>query len=441
MTQIKVNLTNIRLIKELEVDMISGNLYYIKGGNQKGKTTLTNAITSLLDGNINRNMLTSGEQTGEISGTIIGADDKPYKVIINLKNEKAPSFTIINPKMGKSTRKGDLQPIFGYNNVTVETFMGWGLTPTGRKKQAEMFTNLLPADARKRLQQIDDAINETTGADYLERRNLGQQIEVMKETHASPTEQEIKLAEKLSSWQQSIVQMEENFAVGKRLMSTYEKELSDHEYKKRSTLANKSRLEDEIARLTRELATVNETLEIIDKEAPKKPSVTQEALDTLESQIIKGREAITNAVIANNKIQSYEIIKTSLETKQTRYKELTEKIKKEKDEKIVLIQKNLNIPNVSIEAGELLYEDETGKYPVNEESISYSRGAMIVIDLLKRLNPEYPILCLGKSSQFDMKTINIFADIAEKEDAIIILDYVTPDPDQDLTIECFEKTI
>jgi hypothetical protein len=441
MTKIKFALTNVRLIKKLEAEMVSGHLYYIKGGNQKGKTTTINAITSLLDGNLGKNMLTSGEVSGEISGTIIGADDKPYNVTINLKNEKSPSFTIINPDMSKSTRKGDLKDIFGYNTVTVETFMGWGLTEPGRRNQAEMFMKLLPQEVQIELNGIELDINSRDGILYTERTTTGQQINLMKDMNVAPSEKEIEIAGKLPQWTEQIKKMEEYYQANAVMLSNYEASVNIHKEKTASVTNNITHLEERIKDLQLQLQTQQELLKQLNDNPVAPIQVTKETQEEYQSKLSNARAAITTATLAEDKVKKYNESKANLQKKEARYKELTDTIEQKKRTKAALVKTHLNIPNVSIEDGELMYQDETGKYPVTEESISYSRGAAIVLDLLKRLNPNYPILCLGKSSEFDLATQHKFAELAEKENAIVILDYVTENPSQDLIIECFEQTL
>ena len=83
----KLQLSNFQVIKEFDADF-TGNVYFIKGDNELGKSTLLKAIGALLTGNRD-DVLRNGETKG-FAKMVIGDDGEEYEVSL--------SFTEANPR-------------------------------------------------------------------------------------------------------------------------------------------------------------------------------------------------------------------------------------------------------------------------------------------------------------------------------------------------------
>lgn len=433
--EIKTELTNLGLIENISAEFKSGNVYFVRGGNNKGKTTFTNNVLSLLTGNAKNDTVTKGKDKGSIEGTIMGLDNVTYKVIITHKPDKNPSFTIIMPNLQKSSRKGDLAVIFGYQAVDAGTFAGWGTTESGRRKQADMFMKLMPVEIQSRIATYDAEINTKNGTLYTERRDTGIELKYIKDkTLTEPTEEQLEIFDKVIEWKTDIEKMEE----------AYSKEIQDRDTVKfanqelvntRNYLTSeKGRLENEIIRLNNELVSVIDTMESLGE--PKPYTISDEELVTMKQSINSSHEAMFTAAEAASYIKRYNESSETLKKSEKSYNELSLLLEKKRKDKAGLIKEHLNLKSIEIEDGLLLFKDDKGSYPINEESLSYSRIAMIVADLVLKLNPNYPIVCLGKAAEFDNKSLTKLNVYAKATNAIIVLDYV--DNSGELKINVFD---
>ncbi len=153
----KLQLSNFQVIKEFDADF-TGNVYFITGDNELGKSTLLKAIGALLTGNRDE-VLRNGESKG-FAKMVIGDDGEEYDVSL--------SFTEANPRGTLSIKQKStgmqsnnvsmLQKIFGYQDFDAVEFSRWSETAEGRRKQIEVVKGLLPVEVRERIAEIDTTV-------------------------------------------------------------------------------------------------------------------------------------------------------------------------------------------------------------------------------------------------------------------------------------------
>lgn len=435
---VKTHLKHIKLINDLSVEFKSGNLYLVRGSNNQGKTTFTLNVESLFTGKTGKNVVSHEQDNGLVDGEITGLDGKTYKVIINHKKNKNPSFSIIQPNLQRSSRKGDLAAIFSYENVTAETFAGWGLTEPGRRKQAEMFMKLMPKEIQEQIYSLDNDINTTNGVVYIARRDAGVALKYEeKNALPEPTEEQLSIYDKVDEWTDAVNKMSKQYDYYIQENNKIIVENNDLKSQKAHLENERERITSEIKRLQEDLKAVNDTYESLGEEKPLIKNANY--LLQMKEKIKKSNEAIFTATEARSYIERYNASKEKLKSLNDVYNELTESLKKKREEKAKLIKENLKTDSISIENGQLLYNDEKGKYPINEENLSYSRIALIVASLVIKLNPNYPIVFLGKASEFDKETILKFVKYAQQTESIIVADYV--DNSGELKIDCYEDYV
>lgn len=154
----KLQLSNFQVIKDFDADF-TGNVYFIKGDNELGKSTLLKAIGALLTGNRDE-VLRNGEKKG-FAKMVIGDDGEEYDVSL--------SFTEANPRGTLSIKQKStgmqsnnismLQKIFGYQDFDAVEFSRWSETAEGRRKQIAVVKALLPVEVRDRIEAIDTDVN------------------------------------------------------------------------------------------------------------------------------------------------------------------------------------------------------------------------------------------------------------------------------------------
>lgn len=153
----KLELVNFQVIKEFNADF-EGNVYFITGDNELGKSTVLKAIGALLTGNRDA-VLRNGESKG-FAKMIVGDDGEEYEV--ELKFTKANPRGTLSIKSKTTGMKSDnismLQKIFGYTDFDAVEFSRWSETAEGRRKQIEVVKALLPDNVRQRICEIDTEV-------------------------------------------------------------------------------------------------------------------------------------------------------------------------------------------------------------------------------------------------------------------------------------------
>ena len=150
----KLELLNFQVIKEFNADF-EGNVYFITGDNELGKSTLLKAIGALLTGNRDA-VLRNGEEKG-FAKMVVGDDGEEYDV--ELRFTKANPRGTLSIKQKTTGMRSDnvsmLQKVFGYTDFDAVEFSRWSETAEGRRKQVEYVRALLPENVQKRIAEID----------------------------------------------------------------------------------------------------------------------------------------------------------------------------------------------------------------------------------------------------------------------------------------------
>lgn len=150
----KLELSNFQVIKEFNADF-EGNVYFITGDNELGKSTLLKAIGALLTGNRDA-VLKNGEDKG-FAKMVVGNDGENYEV--ELKFTKANPRGTLSIKQKTTGMRSDnvsmLQKVFGYTDFDAVEFSRWSETAEGRRKQVQYVRALLPENVQKRIAEID----------------------------------------------------------------------------------------------------------------------------------------------------------------------------------------------------------------------------------------------------------------------------------------------
>lgn len=153
----KIELLNFQVIKAFNADF-EGNVYFITGDNELGKSTLLKAIGAMLTGNRD-GVLRNGEEKG-FAKMVVGDDGEEYEV--ELRFTKANPRGTLSIKQKTTGMRSDnvsmLQNIFGYQDFDAVEFSRWSETAEGRRKQIEVVKSLLPEKVRNRIAEIDKEV-------------------------------------------------------------------------------------------------------------------------------------------------------------------------------------------------------------------------------------------------------------------------------------------
>ena len=80
MSEISISFKNYKLLKEGEINLSNGTIFFVQGPNNVGKTSFLNLLRSIMEvKDETENPVTFGEKEGFATGKIIGADGKSYQ--------------------------------------------------------------------------------------------------------------------------------------------------------------------------------------------------------------------------------------------------------------------------------------------------------------------------------------------------------------------------
>ncbi len=158
----KLELLNFQVIEKFTAEF-NGNIYFITGENEVGKSTLLKAIGALLTGERD-DVLRNGASKG-FAKMVVGGDGEEYDVQLSF-SETNPrgTLTIKNTTTGmKSDNVSLLERIFGYRDFDAVDFSRWSETAGGRRKQIELVKSLLAPNVRERIDAIDAEVTALKG--------------------------------------------------------------------------------------------------------------------------------------------------------------------------------------------------------------------------------------------------------------------------------------
>lgn len=155
----KLQLYNFQVIESFDAEF-DGNVYFVTGDNELGKSTLLKAIGALLTGQRD-DVLRNGASKG-FAKMVVGDDGEEYDVSLSF-TEANPrgTLTIKQKSTGMQTNNVSmLQRVFGYQDFDAVEFSRWSETAEGRRKQIAVVKSLLPENVRERIEAIDAEVAE-----------------------------------------------------------------------------------------------------------------------------------------------------------------------------------------------------------------------------------------------------------------------------------------
>lgn len=153
----RLELLNFQVIEKFEAEF-NGNVYFVTGDNELGKSTLLKAIGALLTGERD-DVLRNGASKG-FAKMVVGDDGEEFDVSLSFtENNPRGTLTIKQKSTGMATNNVSmLQRIFGYQDFDAVEFSRWSETADGRRKQIAVVKSLLPEQVRNRIAEIDETV-------------------------------------------------------------------------------------------------------------------------------------------------------------------------------------------------------------------------------------------------------------------------------------------
>lgn len=153
----KLELMNFQVIEKFEAEF-NGNVYFVTGDNELGKSTLLKAIGALLTGERDE-VLRNGASKG-FAKMVVGDDGEEFDVSLSFtENNPRGTLTIKQKSTGMATNNVSmLQRIFGYQDFDAVEFSRWSETAEGRRKQIAVVKALMAPAIRERIEAIDNEV-------------------------------------------------------------------------------------------------------------------------------------------------------------------------------------------------------------------------------------------------------------------------------------------
>lgn len=447
----KLELLNFQVIKEFNADF-EGNVYFITGDNELGKSTLLKAIGAMLTGNRDA-VLKNGESKG-FAKMIVGDDGEEYEV--ELKFTKANPRGTLSIKSKTTGLKSDnvsmLQKIFGYTDFDAVEFSRWSETAEGRRKQIEVVKSLLPEEVRTRIAEIDTTVaglkTERTGVN----RDLKTYKSISDAAGQGLTTQDLKTYAKPKDITELMKEQAENAQLIEKAKTV------------RSALEQrKKQLEEIPERLAAAKATYEKAIEEAKKAIERTEKLYKEAIAQIESEKAdyEARKANAEKWLANYEENNPEKLDTSEQLrkaeehnkKAAKVADYLSKKKQADDKKAEAEKMDSEIAELSAEREKLI---SSAKLPIS--GLSFSDDGLVLNDvpfvagkvsdsqimevaakLIIASNPTVKVFRIARGESLGEKRLQAILDLAKKEGYQGFIECVVRGQ-QDLIIEEYEET-
>lgn len=423
----KLELVNFQVIKEFNADF-DGNVYFITGDNELGKSTVLKAIGALLTGNRDA-VLKNGESKG-FAKMIVGDDGEEYEV--ELKFTKANPRGTLSIKSKTTGIKSDnvsmLQKIFGYTDFDAVEFSRWSETAEGRRKQIEVVKSLLPEEVRTRIAEIDTTVaglkTERTGVN----RDLKTYKSISDAAGQGLTTQDLKTYAKPKDITELMKEQAENAQLIEKAKTV------------RSALEQrKKQLEEIPERLAAAKATYEKAIEEAKKAIERTEKLYKEAIAQIESEKAdyEVRKANAEKWLANYEENNPEKLDTSEQLrkaeehnkKAAKVADYLSKKKQADDKKSEAEKMDSEIEELSAEREKLI---SSAKLPIS--GLSFSDDGLVLNDvpfvagkvsdsqimevaakLIIASNPTVKVFRIARGESLGQKRLQAILDLAKKE--------------------------
>lgn len=423
----KLELVNFQVIKEFNADF-DGNVYFITGDNELGKSTVLKAIGALLTGNRDA-VLKNGESKG-FAKMIVGDDGEEYEV--ELKFTKANPRGTLSIKSKTTGMKSDnvsmLQKIFGYTDFDAVEFSRWSETAEGRRRQIEVVKSLLPEEVRTRIAEIDTTVaglkTERTGVN----RDLKTYKSISDAAGQGLTTQDLKTYAKPKDITELMKEQAENAQLIEKAKTV------------RSVLEQrKKQLEEIPERLAAAKATYEKAIEEAKKAIERTEKLYKEAIAQIESEKAdyEVRKANAEKWLANYEENNPEKLDTSEQLrkaeehnkKAAKVADYLSKKKQADDKKSEAEKMDSEIEELSAEREKLI---SSAKLPIS--GLSFSDDGLVLNDvpfvagkvsdsqimevaakLIIASNPTVKVFRIARGESLGQKRLQAILDLAKKE--------------------------
>lgn len=456
MEPLMIEFKNYKLLKnELFTFPQGSNLYFVIGSNGRGKTSFLTGLLDILEAkNTTPNPVTFGETEGEIKFDFIDDEGINYSAKFEFTDEKG-TFTLSSLGMIPNKKVKEIRDFFDHHHIVAEEFIKMGNNKESRKKQRDIFLDLIPPEKKAEL-LTSEASYETK---YKERTEKGKQLSTL----------QAALSTSLTKEDQELLKKEAELKVEQENINIKKEKALKLEGQKGILENKKQRLLDEVEMLNNHYGSsllqeqIISLQDSITKLIEQKTSIERQFIDYLdaeEKQIGKVKEDLDKIVkniselpvIEYDKEREKEIdmqldhIKqvaarallmkdncTKIEIVQKEYDKIDKEVKDLAKTCQDILQANaVSIPNIKIHADGLYYFNGEQEVPFCEEQIGTAEIYYTTLQILLALNQKTPIIIMGRAESLDLKSLEKINQLAEEykkktgKKVSIIFDRVIP---------------
>jgi len=464
--EIKLSFHNYKLLKKKDFNLKGSCIYFVKGPNGVGKTTILNGLKAAQEiKDDTPEKVTRGEAEGRNEFNIPGPDGKTYMVAYEFDQNKV-KFIVIDQDGNKISRITDMREIFGYQHISAKEFISWSRSAEGRRKQKQFILDLLPPESYLKYTELEEEEEEN----FKLRRDINRKCDetknIVKEFELTDDEKakfkkEDQAKELLDKYKKKLAEImpdeasvntikndiktindkieivQENYDGEINLNSRAIKENTSHieelelqleqiknkiNYLKNENIALKESNDkveknkiDRVNELTKEREELNKKLD----KAVSKESV--EDIGKIKESIEKGEEFIDQVERLHIKMDKYVDYSGKLDNYMETSEELTNKITNLRTEKEKIIEHG-EFPVESLSFDEEGYLVIDG-FRFDENQICESDTILLVSEILCKTNKSI-IQIVGDASVLDFEKLDKLNEIAEQNGKVMFVDEV-----------------
>jgi hypothetical protein len=444
--EIKLSFTNYKLLKKEEFDLKGSCIYFVKGPNEIGKSTILQALRAVHEiKDETHKKVSLGEVEGVNEFTIPGPDNRMYNIVYEF-TDATTKFVIFDEDGNKISKITDMRNVFRYNYIDASTFMNWSHSAEGRRKQKEHVLKLLPEDVLLKYTQIE---NEEQIA-FNDRTKVGRDLDLQKKLVEEYTIDDVKLQIASNLEKAETLLKEKEVTLEKMIKPDPEAEKLNisiisiskdlENYK-----SEHNRITEEIEKLTKTLADLdlliedsntklNEAKNKHDKLA-KSVNKAGESEEELRTSIAKGKEYVSLARVYKDTHTKYLSSKKLYDELVEKNESLTTEITTcRKNKEDIITKSDLPVDNISFDDEGYLNIDGLR---FDENQTCESDAILLIAQIMCRIN-QTPIQILGDASLLDYAKLDKLYDIAESNGKIMFVDEVDRNI-ENLVIVGYEK--
>ena len=453
MSDIHIIFKNYKLLKEGEINLKEGSIFFVQGQNNKGKTSMLNLLRSIMEVKDSTvNPVSFGQEEGFATGVIPGADGNLYHFRYDFNVEGKSKFTFIDFEGKVIKGITQMRSIFNYTHFTVEEFFDWSKSEPGRKKQRDILMNLLSEDERSRITEIDLKVNPTNGSIVESRKLVGVDVDFLKKKIDNNiiTDEQLNLLKSKNKIEDLYITIKKEKEDLELILSKsgtnlerIEELKEDNEKAKAKDIEKRQLFVYEISELEKKLNEKKEAFALYKKQVESELKESQEKIDNLTKDTDveylnqvklklngdgteknpglnkrleigqqKKDEIIKIEVLNNQKVAD----KTEYDKKLKTFNDYDKEIKDLRDEKKSIIQNSPSIPD-----GWEINSDyiTINNIPFVESDISKSQATKAIAELMMRVN-QSPIMLMGDAESLGYEVLDQL-DAAAKDNGKIMI--------------------